>query len=745
MLTIKINDKVLAIDPSTKLRFDINSTLFETDAIPGSYICPFDIPVKDNNFFENAEFIEVNRLFKKYPCMVFLNNTPIFSGELILNSTLQNKYRVSVILTGIASDFPDKKLNELNYGSDITFASAVNYAKTNNSITDDSAVCVFPTIYVPNMYGNSDDDSDSPANADFGGHEIVGVNISKTGKFINYWNAQNQTFPINEIQPSNVPKNDNRFVLVPQFKLIFVVKKLFESLGYTVSGDFFADSFLSKLLFMNYFAMDDKKKKYFLSASHPAVFTNAQLFNGTIPFNDITSLGNEDQNNSWDMQHNCYTIQTIGWHSIKAVFSIQCLNLINGNSHFSLSANVMNLMNNGIFTYGGYSVQANFNYFTLNEIRSVEISANFYFNTADIGKKIIITGLDNTGGYAFRFLSAKLNITATSYQNLNRFSNKIKIANHVTSNTVGTVLNSLKLNFGLALFFDAENKTIEISFLKDILKSFNSIDITENVIKNSVEISIEENKGFLISQKNDEDISDIDNLDNIGSFIKKTDLPVPDKLNVIAEVLQEGCFYQYKKNDTTFALEWIKFGTSVREIKEGNETENVSLDISVTTNVLKNNVLVPYSKQQGTSDFFDTGINDTDLQLLNWYGMKKNLLNMYYPFASALKFDAFGNIINDIELRLDGPCGLYKNYLESWYNFIDNAETVNLQLKIDTPKLIEILKVFKPQENTASQQIRKLKYKNILLLPKAFSIIIPVSGGYIESEIEVLKEGGIEL
>ena len=118
---------------------------------------------------------------------------------------------------------------------------------------------------------------------------------------------------------------------------------------------------------------------------------------------------------------------------------------------------------------------------------------------------------------------------------------------------------------------------------------------------------------------------------------------------------------------------------------------------------------------------------------------------MYYPFASALKFDAFGNIINDIELRLDGPCGLYKNYLESWYNFIDNAETVNLQLKIDTPKLIEILKVFKPQENTASQQIRKLKYKNILLLPKAFSFIIPVSGGYIESEIEVLKEGGIEL
>ncbi len=745
MLTIKINDKVLEIDPTTKLRFDINSTLFETDAIPGSYICPFDIPVKANNVFENAEFIEINRSYKKYPCMIFLYNLPIFSGELILNSSVPNKYRCSVILTGIASDFPDKKLNELNYGSDINFASAVNFAKTNNSIPDDTAVCVFPTIYAPNMYGESDDDTDSPANADYGGHEIPGVNINKTGKFINYWNRADQLFPVNEIQPETAPKNDNRFVLVPQFKLIFIVRKLFESLGYTVVGDFFTDSFLSKLLFMNYFSMDEKKKKYFLSIAHPAVFTNAQLLNGTLPFNDSNSLGNEDLNNCWDMQHNCYTIQTIGWHSIKAVFSIQCLNLINNTSHFDLYVSVMNLMSNGIFSYAGYTHPEHFNNFTLNEVRTVEIAANFYFNAADIGKKIVISGTDNSGGYSFRFLSARLNITATSYQNLNRFSNSINIANHVTSNTVGNLLNALKINFGLAMFFDAECKSIEISFLKDILKSYNTFDITENVIKNSLEISKEENKGYKLTQKNDEDIKNLANLVNLGKFIKKSDLPVPDKLNVVAEVLQEGCFYQYKKNDSTFALEWVKFGTSVSEISEGKATETVSLDIGITVNDVMVYQLIPDSKQQGTSEFFDTGINDTDLQLLIWHGLRKDYFNLNYPFASALRYDYMGSQISDIELRLDGENGLFENYLKSWYNFMDNAETIKLQLKMDAPKLIEILNVFKPQENRASQQIRKLKYNGCSLLPKAFSFIVPVSGGYIESEIEALKDGGIEL
>jgi len=93
MLSIKVNDKNLVMDPATKLRFDVNSPIFDTDAIPGSYICPFDLPVKGNDIFENAEFIEINRVYKQYDCMVFLDDFPIFSGQLILNISNPKKYR----------------------------------------------------------------------------------------------------------------------------------------------------------------------------------------------------------------------------------------------------------------------------------------------------------------------------------------------------------------------------------------------------------------------------------------------------------------------------------------------------------------------------------------------------------------------------------------------------------------------------------------------------------------------------
>ena len=65
------------MDPTTKLRFEIQSPLFESDAIPGSYICPFDLPVSGNDIFENAEFIEINRIYKKYDCIIYLDNFPI--------------------------------------------------------------------------------------------------------------------------------------------------------------------------------------------------------------------------------------------------------------------------------------------------------------------------------------------------------------------------------------------------------------------------------------------------------------------------------------------------------------------------------------------------------------------------------------------------------------------------------------------------------------------------------------------
>jgi hypothetical protein len=64
---------------------------------------------------------------------------------------------------------------------------------------------------------------------------------------------------------------------------------------------------------------------------------------------------------------------------------------------------------------------------------------------------------------------------------------------------------------------------------------------------------------------------------------------------------------------------------------------------------------------------------------------------------------------------------------------------------MQSDKLIGLLNLMKPQPNTATQQCRKLKYNGSLLLPKSISFLVPVTGGFIEAEVEALKDGGVEL
>ncbi len=742
MLTITVNNKNLIMDPTTKLRFEIQSPLFETDAIPGSYICPFDIPVAGNDIFNNAEFIEINRIYKKYDCVVFLDDFPIYTGQLILNISNPLKYRCSIVLTGIDVNFPDRKLNSLEYGADILIGGAphdallvAGFAKLANVMDNDF---IFPVIHCHSFYGQSDDVATSPANADYGGVVVAGgVGI---GKYLNNWDAVNQRFNINSIKiDATEDLADNAYVMVPQFKLTYIIKKVFANLGYSCKGDFFEDNFIQKLLFLNYYALDETAKRYFVSTYGD--YQQIILTTGRIEFG-WGVVGEQDDDNCFDDSTSEYTIHSIGYINIDCIFDA-ALSSYNGVTAFFNTVYLTDGTTEVILYNApvGYITYANYNTF--------EIHTCFQANLADIGKKIFIKTTFYTAPFVVH--NARLTITHTSYQSLNQYANKLHIANHMTANSVGTVLNAIKKNFGLAMWFDADRKEIEISFVKDVLTSYQFVDITNMVVKNSMEISLTETPGYWITQKSDSETNDISLLKNIGSFLKLSDLPTPDKLNVVAEVLQEGVYYIYKKDDTDLSLSWVRYGTSVREVKHGIKDDNsstvnkINVDITVTTNVIMDDRLLPDSNQLGTSESFETGINDTDMQILIWHGMVNDKNNRPYPFASALKYDITGAVISDVELRLDGSSGIFPNYLKHWYDFIDTAESVNLQMKINSVELISLIQLFKPQSNKASQQTRKIKYNGSLLLPKSLSFIVPLQGGFIEAQMDSVKDGGVKI
>ncbi len=734
MLTIKIEDVVLGIDPTTKLRFEINSTLFDSEAIPGSYICPFDIPVKGNDVFNNAEFIEINRTFKKYECSIYLNDFLLFTGELLLNSSKPKVYRCSVILTGISSDFPEQKLNELNFGEHITYSSLPAYADEVNSMPVQDSICAFPVIHNTNMYGSSDDLTLSPANKEYG--QITSGGGPLEGKYINHYNWDSNCYPFNNIQNWDDTFADNAFVMIPQFKLVYIVKKIFESIGYSVTGDFFTDEFIARLLFINYFAADEKWKHFYVAAGSDPMLSD-QSINGafvqTIQFENDSTLGYQDLDNCWDNTTNYYLIQSPG--AFDLTLKMHMVMTVDLNESFYI--NVVKLL------AGVETIIATQTYTGLPFEYDLVYKINHFFDFNDVGAEIRIE--INPLGNTFILTAKYLQIIATSYQNLNRYSSAINIANHVTSNTVASVLNALKLNFALAIWFDQENKVCEISFIKDLLNSVKYFNVTPYVIKDSLEISLLESVGYKLTQKTDINSNDVALMENLGKFMKFSDLPTPDKLNVIAEVKQEGLLYIFKQDDTTGLVSWVKYGSTVNEIVFGKAKTETVMPIGITTNIVINSRLIPESKQLGTSPCFETGVNDSDMQLLIWYGMTLDLNGNPYPFASALKYSVVGGWLSQLDLKLEGENGLYESFLKSWYEFNDNAETVSLQLKLNHINVIEILKLFKPQFEKASQQTRKIKYNGSLILPKSLSILIPVTDGLIEAEIVALKEGGIEL
>ena len=742
-LNIKIGNKSLVMDPTTKLRFEINSPLFDSEAIQGSYICPFDLPVLGNNIFENAEFIEVNRIYRKYDCIVFLDGLPVYTGELLLNISNPKKYRCSVVLTGIDINFPDRKLNELDYGADINIGgtphdpnNVISVAEFYNS--DSESDFVFPVIHCHDMYGSSDDDADSPANADYG--KAITNGGENTGKFINNWNAHDQCFQLNAIRAEDgVTSRDNTFVLVPQFKLAYVVKKIFDSLGYTCIGDFFSDVFISKLLFLNYFAIDEKMKKYYVSTYGD--YQQSIANSGRIEFG-YGIADEQDEDDCFNFTLSEYTIKTVGYVNVNCIFDAE-LTTYHPSTLFTIEVHLCDSFSDVvIYTNSGTPISNTYNTFGIYD--------SYRFYSTDINKRIYILLTYYAGG-VFNVHNAKLVIANASYQNLNVYANKIHIANHVTANTVAVVLNAIKKNFGLAMWFDQEKKEVEISFTKDVIDSYHFVDITKMVVKNSMEITSIDAPGYWLTQKSDSEINDITLYKNLGSFVKLTDLPLPDKLNVIAEVLEEGCFYMYKKSETDFSLSWVRYGTSVREVKKGiindkSTTNNtVALDVVVMTNIVSKDRLLPESNQLGTSAFFETGVNDTDMQILIWHGLVNDKNDRLYPFASSLKYDIAGNVISDIEMRLDGESGIYPNFLKSWYDFMDTAEPVSLQMKLKSTDVISLVKLFKPQDNKANQQIRKVKYNGSTLLPKTFSFIVPIQSGYIEAQIDGYKDGCVIL
>lgn len=732
MIRIEIDNESIWLENKTKLRLELNSTLFQTDVIPGSVVYPFNIPVKGNeSIFNHAHFVEINKLVKSFDANLFIGDSIRFSCKLLLKKISPKYYRSSIILNTFSTDFKDLNLTNLVY-DDITIGgtphSATNVAFHAEQIVKGNLAAdyTFPVIFAEFFYGELDDDTnEAEFNPDWGEDDGSGT---KVGKYINNFVASAGTFPYNPVNEN--PECDNIHTMVPMPYVMPVLENIFSSENYLAFGDFFDNAELQKLILFNNYPLDQKYKQYFVRASQ----IGSQSFTGeaVIQFNDDSSGDNEDDDSAFNTSTYKYEIKARGYHQVKINLdytnnSIEALHRVT----WSLLKDTT-VIDSGVIS-GPY-------------VLSGELEINFteFEDTGDIGSEYSLKvffedddglGWDSCNGTVEYGLIV---VSNNSVSDLNQFANTLNITNHLPDIEAGGFLNAIRLAFGLSIFYDFEGKEIQFDFSKDVVTSPNYLDLTSQVIANIIELGFSDFTGFTFNIDYHNDVVLYDNYEYLGAFDTNADLPTPSGVNKVALVLSTNVINIYRKDHDTEEMGWLFFSDNFYDLVKEDGSEEINPGLSAQAMHRGNDLLTAETKGTGSSPAFETGVNEFDFILMFDRGMQEDDNGDDYPMASSVNLDLAGNSLGNYSLVMDGDAGLYEQFLKPWYEFILNAEEVRRMFVCNETQMMEIIKLFSPQRG---KKTRKCRIDNINYIPKKFSFIITMEG--IEQvEGILMKKGG---
>jgi hypothetical protein len=730
MLQITVDGTSLWLEPDTKLRYELNSTIFDREAIPGSIIYPFDIPIsKNQQVFNYAHFVEINSKVRIYDCVVSAGGFTLIKGKLLVSKINYMYYRCSVVDNAFSENFQKQKLNELSY-SDITIGgtphSATNVAFHAEQVVKGNvdADYTFPVIFAEYFYGDLDEDTgEAEFNPDWGGDDGAGA----VGKYINNYNASGGNFFYNSIHED--PLCDNVYSMVPFPYLHALLEKLFNDENYQLTGDFMDDTELAKLIIGNNYPLDAKEKKYYVRVS---MLSDQEVTSEeVVEFNDESSGDNEDDDNAFTTATHKYEIQGIGYHQIKASFNYR-----NEGTEAQVRTS-WSLKRDGVEVDGdtitGVTGQSG----------TIIIDFTEFIEIGEVGEEYWITvffeeydAVGSAWGTCNGEVSnGELIISNNSQSDLNIFSNTLNIANHLPEITVSELVNAIRLCFGLAFYFDHSGKVTQIDFLKDLVAGNKYLDLTNNLIEKTFELELKETETYRFLLNYHLDVVDYSNYEYLGAYDTYDDLPTPNAVNKVALVVNSNVIYIYKKNADTNELEWTFLSDNIYPLGSGDT--DIDPDVTTLPMHIGNDLLTAQTKLTASSPAFETGINDFPFILLFDRGMQEDDNGDDYPMAGLVAYDLAGTLIANYEFKFDGNLGLYAKFLSDWYDFLDDCETYRCMLDCNIKDMMDIMELFRPQKGVRK---RKIRINNVNYIPQKITFILGMKE--IEQAEAILVKGG---
>jgi hypothetical protein len=342
--------------------------------------------------------------------------------------------------------------------------------------------------------------------------------------------------------------------------------------------------------------------------------------------------------------------------------------------------------------------------------------------------------------------NALLDIKNESFCRFNSFKKSLRYADHLPDISLGDLIAAISKAFGLYLLFDHEKSIVEINFLKDLITSTDSIDLSWAMIEDSHEIVLSCPQGFSCQFKWDNTdyeeekyFTEFNQDKYIGEFGCWQDLYIPTDLNVYAYVrnLNAICVYLSIEGKSDWHLHSYYYKPFIVSPSKSEISIGFAPLMMAYNSVVDK--LTPSSEIMCSSQLFPTGVNDCGLHLLFYRGLDDQTYD--YPFATPLTLDRFGDQQWDNSLQLDGDKGLMETFLKQWLDFQDNSIEVKMDFTIDLQTLQSIMQIFQPNPGKTRH---KVHVHSIDYIPKKFSIMLTMNG--IKScQASLIKEGMIQI
>jgi len=744
LIEIYINNQKVIIESDTKMtekKYLWEENQGDTFEGAGDNLQIVIPAIKENQkLFSLRNYLEVNKKLPiEFGCKIYYAGLKRCDGIFVLTKIYRDKYEGFVTQNSF-NQFADKSITDIsvfnlesyNIGTNSTsiVANMKLIIQNNHAL---STKIQFPYIFTEDIF--------IPNNDAF---NLILNDSSFADFYTNSWVNDD----INGLQLRR-----HSIIAIPY--LMNVLSQLFNSVNWTISGDFISHAYYSKIQILHNRLLDN------LVLIPRFKFIGSYTNETTIANNSKVELYEEyDYDNCFDELTNySYEFKQLGVYEVSFTGKIK-VNASLTASYVAITVKFSHLNTPGqtyVLLNELYNVNKN-TYYDFNFKKLVTVDRKIVNGVEESGSMInqqvqlVIFGAATSGG-SINDISIKntnCQVRCLSHERINDYKGTFTLNELLPKVTLNEFLSAIKENFAVEIIFDTAKKNAEFKLKQNIFNDKKVFKIPNHWVEYGNYFKEFQNKIFAFKfDISDEYIKEINQSEIITTVDTYTQLPEV-QIGKFAVVYTQNIVYKgilIEQENADPIKKWEEFchyhfyyqvddtGAAYKLSGYSKVNETTEILPKCQPALMKGESSLIFPKLDGTAESFpfDTGEQSCNIKFMFDHGYDNSY---YYRVSSSMRYNNSLTPVTDRDLTWSS---LY-NASKAYYDFIRTAQKVTLYLKLKPGEYYQLLKVFEPSIDSNHPRWLLEPSSNLLLLPIQFTANLDSVESIINLELICLQK-----